>query len=425
MHTIGMAYGPKDRIVIVGGGPAGWAAAEELRRTGFTGGVTVLCDEPEGPYDRTACSKGLLNGHQKPRDVRLDTVGCPDVDWRTGRRAMWLDPAGHTVVTDTGESVDFDGLVIATGARPVIPAGWPEGEPGLHVLHTIADAWAIRSELRHARRVAVIGGGLTGTEVACGTHAMARESIIINSQPTLMGRVLGEPVGAMVTRSHRNSGMDMRLGRRVRDIDRGRGRWRLRLDDGEDVHADLVVVAAGDRPDVEWLRDTGADLTDGVLCDPTLRVAGRADMVAAGVVARWPNLRYGAEPGRVGHWIAALEQGRTAARNLLARGRPADPFTLLPRFWSEQLGLRIQVCGQIAPDAEIAVTKMRPGRRDTARAGVLASYYRAGRLTGVVAVNAPQAFTVASRTLAGEPEQVAVREPADAQRSVRRLHAVG
>lgn len=422
MRTIGMAYGPKDRIVIVGAGPAGWAAAEELRRLGFSGGVTVLGEEPEGPYDRTACSKGLLNGHQKPRDIRLDRRGCVDVDWRLGRRAMWLDPATHSVVTDTGETFGYDGLVIATGARPVIPAGWPSDEPGLHVLHGISDAWAIRGALRTARRVAVVGGGLTGTETACAVRAMARESVIINSGRTLMSRVLGEPVGALVTESHHHSGLDMRLGHRVSGVDRGRGRWRLRLDDGEDIHADVVVVAAGDRPDVDWLDGAGVDISDGVLCDPALRVVGTSDAVAAGVVARWPNLRYGAEARRVGHWIAALEQGQAAARTLLTGQHANQPFTLLPRFWSEQFGLRIQVCGQIAPDAEVALTEMRPGRRHTARGGVLASYHQDGRLTGVVAVNAPQAFTVASRTLIEDPA-VAGAEMARLTPLIRHLHA--
>ncbi|HEX5494937.1 MAG TPA: FAD/NAD(P)-binding oxidoreductase [Mycobacteriales bacterium] len=422
MRTIGMAYGPTDRIVIVGAGPAGWAAAEELRRLGFPGGITVLGEEPQGPYDRTACSKGLLNGHQKPSDISLDRHGCVDVDWRLGRRAMWLDPATHAVVTDTGETFPYDGLVVATGARPVIPAGWPAGEPGLFVLHGVEDAWTLRTALRNARRVAVVGGGLTGTEVACAVFAMARESVVINSQRALMSRVLGEPVGALVTDSHRAAGVDMRLGRRVQGVDRGRGRWRLRLDDGEDVHADVVVVAAGDRPDVEWLDGVGIDLGDGVLCDPSLRVAGTSDAVAAGVVARWPNLRYSAEPRRVGHWIAAMEQGQAAARTLLTGQHANEPFTLLPRFWSEQLGLRIQVCGQVAPDAEVAVTEMRPGRRDTARGGVLASYYQSGRLTGVVAVNAPQAFTVASRTLVDDPAAAVARTTGVAP-LVRRLHA--
>lgn len=416
MARRGMAYGPRDRILIVGAGPAGWAAAEELRRREFTGEIVVLCDELDAPYDRTACSKGLLNGHEKPRDIRLDIRGCENVDWRLGQRAVWLDPVARSVTVDTGQCYPYDGLIVATGAAPVLPEGWPAGEPGLHLLHDVGAAWALRKELRDARRVAVIGGGLTGSEVACTVRELAREAVLINSQPVLMSRVLGGPVGAMITREHLAAGVEMRLGRRVTRVDRGRGRWRLRLDDGEDVHADLVVVAAGERPDVEWLSGAGFDVSDGVLCDEALRVVGSDGVMAAGVAARWPNLRYGAAPRRVGHWIAALEQGRAAARNLLLGRRVAEPFTLLPRFWSQQLGLRIQVCGQIEPDAEVAITEMRPGRRDTARAGVLASYYHDGRLTGVVAVNAPQAFTIASRTLAnslGAAAPVDVTDVAD------------
>jgi NADPH-dependent 2,4-dienoyl-CoA reductase/sulfur reductase-like enzyme len=170
------------------------------------------------------------------------------------------------------------------------------------------------------------------------------------------------------------------------------------------VTADLVVVTAGERPELEWLAGTGADLSDGVLCDESLRVLGLPDTVAAGSLARWPDPRHGTgRPGRVGQWIMAVEQGRAAARTLLGGSAGAPPVSLLPRFWSDQNGLRIQVCGRLPTHADVHVTELRPRRKDTARAGVVADYVEDGRLTGVVAVNAPRAFTVACRTLLAEP----------------------
>lgn len=413
-------YGRKERIVIVGGGPAGWAAAGELRRAAFSGEVVVIADEPLGPYDRTACSKGLINGHQLPKDIRLDLASAPDVQWRIGQRAVGLDPVARRVLLSGGEALAYDGLVIATGSRPTLPSWWPsEPQPSLFPLHDVSDATTLRHAFDSARKVAVVGGGLTGCEVACASVAMARKAVVVNSQQYLMPRSLGEPIGALVTSAHHASGIETRLGRRVAEAARYRDSWRLVLDDGDVLTADMVVLTAGERPDVDWLEGTGLDISNGVRCDAALRAVGAEGIVAAGALVHWPNLRYGQELSRVGQWIAALEMGQAAARTLLS-GRDAAPATLLPRFWSDQLGLRIQVCGRLDFPGEVGLTELRPGRRHTARAGVVASYSHNGRLTGVVAVNAPRAFTVASRMLAAEPipsyfdQPAAVEEPAPA-----------
>src|SRR5690606_32574940 len=222
-----------------------------------------------------------------------------------GRTAVHLDPQRRIVTADTDEEFRYDGLVIATGARPVWPTGWPRGEPGLHALHGLADAWALRRALHRARRVAVVGGGLTGCEVACAVRSMARECVLIDSRPQLMSRALGEVVGQYVTEVIADDGVRLRLGRRCRRLDRGRRGWVLTLDDGSQETADLVVATVGERPDTRWLAGTGLDVSDGVRCDEHLRAVGGQDIVACGTVARWPNLRYGTEPRRVGQWIMA------------------------------------------------------------------------------------------------------------------------
>jgi NADPH-dependent 2,4-dienoyl-CoA reductase/sulfur reductase-like enzyme len=388
-----------ERIVVVGGGRAGVAAAEELRVQGFNGKLTILCDETEAPYDRPACSKRILTGHARPRDVRLPLREGTDVNWRLGRRAVSLDPVNRVVHADTGEEFKYDGLVIATGSRPTPPVDWPIGEPGLHVLHTLGDAWRLREELRDAERVAIVGGGLTGCEAACAVQSLARDCVLIDSNPQVMTRALGDLVGRLVTSEVHREGIALRLGRRVRELTPRRRGWRLTLDDGEDIDVDVVVATIGDKPDTQWLTGSGLDITDGVLCDERLRAVGAEGVVAAGNIARWPNLRYGATPRRCGQWIAALELGRAAAQTLLNAQHWVPPVTLLPRYWSEQFGLRIQVCGDQPDDAVVTVTEMRPGRRDIARAGVLVSYTVDGRLVGATAVNAPQMFTAITRAL--------------------------
>jgi NADPH-dependent 2,4-dienoyl-CoA reductase/sulfur reductase-like enzyme len=383
------------RILIVGSGPAGLSAAEEARRLGFAGRITIMGDEPTGPYDRPACSKGLLNGHQTPRDTLLAVPTGLELDWQLGRKAVHLDAAGRRVTAHTGEMYDYDGLVIATGARPALPKGWPAGQPGLHVLHTLHDSWSLRRDLREARRVAIVGGGLTGCEVACAVRGMAREAVIIDPRNCLMHRAIGETAGLLVTEEHSAAGIELRLGRRVTSVRRGRD-WELLLDDGTFVHADVVVVANGGRPDVGWLAGNGMDTSNGVLCDASLRVHGVAGVVAAGVIARWPNLWSGGPPDRVGQWIAALEHGRGAMRALLAGRRSIPAMTLIPRFWSHQNDLRIQVCGNPDPDADLHMVG-RGSRRPAARSGVLASYYKGGHLVGLVAINSAPAFTAAAR----------------------------
>jgi len=411
-----------EQVLIVGGGRAGVAAAEELRRSGFRGSVTILSAEPELPYHRPSCSKGLLTGHQRPSDVRLRLDGCVEVGWCLGRRATRLDAVARVVETDTGESYPYDGLVVATGSNAVGPRDWPIGEPGLHLLHALPDAWALRADLRYAERVAVVGAGLTGCETACAVRMLARDCVVIDTNPQVMTRAVGELVGGFITEEIRRDGVDLRLGRRVSEISRRRRGWRLVLDDGSEVTADVVVATTGERPETSWLAEVaGLDISDGVLCDESLRVVGANGVVAAGGVARWPNPRYDSKPRRCDQWIAAMEHGRAAARTLLAGDRPVPPVMLLSRFWSEQFGLRIQGAGELDPDAEIHLTELRPGRRDVARAGVMASYLVDDQLVGLLAVNAPRAFSSVTRALLAAPQPA----PAPSWNGRRMLAAVG
>ncbi len=402
-----------DRILIVGSGRAAVAAAEELTRLGFRGEITLLGDEPTAPYDRPAVSKRLLDGRARPSDVKMpvDAETEATVRWALGRRAVHLDPATRTVGTDTGESFEFDGLVIASGAHAAPPKDWPIGEPGIHTLYTVDDAWGLRQDLRWAEKVVIVGAGLTGCEAACTMRNLARRAMLIDSKPQVLTRAVGELVGEMITEEVQQDGVRLRLGCRVAGISRRRQRWVVSLTDGEEIETDIVVASAGERPETGFLAGTGLDISDGVLCDESLRVldtSGRPieGVVAAGTVARWPNLRYSSKPQRIGQWIAALEQGRAAAHTLLALDEAVPPVTVLPRYWSEQFGLRIQVAGVMPFDADISVTNLRPGRRESIRSGALVSYYQNGRVVGLVGVNAMAPFNSLTRALLVNPDLV-------------------
>lgn len=428
-----------DRILIVGCGRAGVAAAEELTRLGFQGEITLLGDEPNAPYDRPAVSKRLLDGRARPSDVKMpiDTQTERTVRWALGRRAVYLDPTTRTVGTDTGEAFEFDGLVIASGAHASPPKDWPIGEPGIHTLYTVDDAWGLRQDLRWAERVVIVGAGLTGCEAACTMRNLAREAVLVDSKPQVLTRAVGELVGGMITEEVQHDGVQLRLGRRVAGISRRRRRWLVTLSDGEEIETDIVVASAGERPETGFLTDTGLDTSDGVLCDESLRVLdteGRVieGVVAAGTVARWPNLRYSNRPQRIGQWIAALEHGRAAAHTLLALDEEVPPVTVLPRYWSEQFGLRIQVAGVMPSDADISVTNLRPGRKESIRSGSLVSYYQDGRVVGLVGVNAMAPFNSLTRALLVNPElvepsmptPVPLPVPTTAPVAQRRLYAV-
>lgn len=410
-----------DRILIVGCGRAGVAAAEELTRLGFRGEITLLGDEPNAPYDRPAVSRRLLDGRARPSDVTMPVNGetATRVRWVLGHRAVHLDPATRTVGTDTGEVFTFDGLVIASGAHAAPPGDWPIGEPGIHTLYTVDDALRLRQDLRWAERVVVVGAGLTGCEAACTIRSLARKTMLIDAQPQVLTRAVGELVGNMITEEVARDGVHLRLGRRVAGISRRHRRWVVTLNDGEDIETDIVVASTGERTQTHFLAGAGLDVTDGVLCDESLRVldtSGRPieGVVAAGAVARWPNLRYSSRPQRISQWIAALEQGRAAAHTLLALDQPVPPVTVLPRYWSEQFGLRIQVAGVMPPEAHISVTNLQPGRRESLRSGVLVSSYRKGRVVGLVGVNATASFASLARALLVDPdlaERVAPTSP--------------
>lgn len=397
------------RVVILGAGRAGTAAAVELRRSAFRGEIVVLHDETAQPYHRPACAKGLLTGHDRPQDVPLDLSGAADVQWQLGSTAVQIDPYGQTVRTDRDVRLTYDGLVVATGSAPFVPPGWPVGQPGVHVVYRMEDAVRLRRELRDARRVIVVGAGMTGCETASAVWSSGRECVLVDPAEEVLTRPLGRFAGALVTQELARRGVHLRLGRRVTGVTRHRRGWTVGLDDGTELTGDVVVAALGERPQTGLFAGLpGVDASDGLLCDPALRVTGMANTVACGSVARWPNLRFSPAPVRVSQWLAAWETGRGAARTLLA-GRRAEPVTVVPRFWSEQFGLRIQSCGVLPEDGEVTVTPGRTGRagragrRHPARGGVVFGYHSGGELVGLVAVNAPRLFTTLTRYLLVAP----------------------
>lgn len=374
-----------NRIVVVGASLAGLRAVEGLRRLGHEGAIVLIGEERRAPYDRPPLSKQLLAGEWGLERVQLrseEELRDLDVELRLGERATGLDLDSRTVLLE-GDRVAFDGLIIATGARPRTLPGAPDLE-GVHTLRTLEDSLAIGEALGSRPRVVVVGAGFIGSEVAATARGRGAGVTVVEALPVPLRRVLGDEIGMRCAELHRRHGVDLRLGVGVDAIEGESRVERVRLSDGTQLEADLVVVGVGVQPNTEWLEGSGLELDDGVVCDATLRAA--EGVYAAGDVARWPHALFG-ETIRIEHWTNASEQGYEAAQNLLAPDGEAQPFAAVPYFWSDQYDAKLQLVGRAAGADELRVVH---GDLDTLR--FVALYRRGERLLGAFTINLARRF---------------------------------
>ena len=374
-------------ITIVGASLAGVRAAESLRRQGFDRPITLIGDEAHAPYDRPPLSKQFLAGEWDADRLALtkpEKLAEFDLDLRLGVRAAGFDLGRRRLTLADGDTLDVDGLLLATGARCRTLPG-TEGMGGVFTLRGLDDAEAIRVAFDAGpSRVVVVGAGFIGAEVAATARRRGLEVTLIEALPQPLARVLGDEMGAVCAAVHRDHGVDLRVGVGVDAVDAGADGnvERVRLSDGSVVEAEVVVVGIGVVPNTEWLEGSGLTIDNGVVCDETCLAA--PGVTAAGDVARWPNRRFD-EVMRVEHWDNAVEQGGHAARRLLQSDDEAEPFTPVPWFWSDQYDRKIQLAGRIRPDDEMRIVT---GSVEERRFAAL--YGRAGRLVGVLGFNRPR-----------------------------------
>ncbi|MEU6644382.1 FAD-dependent oxidoreductase [Saccharomonospora sp. NPDC046836] len=338
-------------VVVVGGGAAGVAAAESLRREGYDGSLLLVGEEPLLPYDRPPLSKQVLAGEWEHDRTTLRERGHydeKDIRLHHGR-ARDLDLAERVVRLDDGSALAFDGLVIATGVRPRRLPEWHRLE-GVHVLRGHADVLALRAAFLAGGKVVIVGAGFLGMEVAASARGMGLDVTVVDPLAQPMLRQVGIEVAAAIARLHRDHGVDLRTGVDVAGMRSESGRVNaVALSDGTVVPADCVLVSIGAEPAVDWLRTSGLALDDGVECDEYCQAA--PGVYAAGDVASWLNPRYRRRM-RLEHRLNATEQGGSAARNLLHGN--VTPFSPLPYFWTDQYSVKIQVHGVIPDGAEVS-----------------------------------------------------------------------
>lgn len=372
-----------DSVVVVGAGLAGTRAAEALRRERFTGTVTLVGEEVHPPYDRPPLSKQFLAGtwDRTRISLRLEVEEL-DVDLRLGRRAERLDLPERRVVLDGGDELTFDGLVIATGARPkTFPGDHPDN---VFVLRTIDDALALKGaiESEPRPRVVVIGGGFIGSEVAATCKGLGVEVTIIEALHLPLLRVLGPELGAICADLHRSNGVELKLGHGVAGLVGDTTVEGVELTDGSLVPADVVVVGIGVMPNTEWLEGSGLDINDGVVLDRTCAAEGADGVVAAGDIARWYNTLFAREM-RVEHWTNASEQADHAVATLLRGRERAEEFTPIPYFWSDQYDTKIQMVG--IPGEEVVIAEGSVEDHE-----FVAVYGREGRTVGAIGFSQPR-----------------------------------
>jgi NADPH-dependent 2,4-dienoyl-CoA reductase/sulfur reductase-like enzyme len=372
-------------VVVVGASLAGLRSLQALRRAGFEGRLVAIGAESERPYDRPPLSKEVLAGKwdaERTRLLRPEDEGL-DVEWRLGRAASGLELAARRVLLAGGESVAFDGLVIATGTFARQIPGTPP-LAGIHVLRTLADCVALRADLDRSPRVAVIGAGFIGMEVAATCRGRGLAVTVIEALAAPLERGLGATLGGYVGELHREQGVDLRLGAQVARFVGEKRVEAIELADGTRVPADVVVVGIGAAPATAWLEGSGLELSDGVVCDAACRATRAPFVVAAGDVARWPNALFD-ETMRIEHWTNATEQADHAASTLLAGDGGGAPFTPVPFVWSDQYDKKIQIAGRIEGADE---TRLVDGSLEERRFVML--FGSKGRLRGVLGINRPR-----------------------------------
>ena len=368
------------QVLVVGAGVAGTRAAETLRKEGYDGALTIVGAERHAPYHRPPLSKKLLS--HKVERAGVDLAPKADLDARVLRAAsaVGLDMRNCTVGVRDGDreqELGFDGLVITTGAAA---RKWPAGPvpDGVFVLRTVDDCLAIRERLVANPRVVVVGGGFIGTEVAATCRSMGLDVVLIEQAAGPLLAALGEEMAHRYAELHRRHGVDVRVNVSV-DSFVGEGHvTAVRLTDGSEVKAGLVVIGLGVTPATDWLDGSGLRVDNGVVCDATCAAEGTKNVVAAGDVARWWHPLY-EKHLRIEHWEHAARQGVAAARTLLAGPGNGQEYDEVPYFWSDQYDVKLQMLG--VPDD---YDKMQVIEGDTDEWNFVAAYGRNGRTIAVV-----------------------------------------
>jgi NADPH-dependent 2,4-dienoyl-CoA reductase/sulfur reductase-like enzyme/nitrite reductase/ring-hydroxylating ferredoxin subunit len=361
-----------ERIVIVGGGAAGFAAAVRLRELGFKGPLSMLSADAATPCDRPNLSKDYLAG-TAPEDwipLKSDEFYAEHlIDLKLGCEVTAIDPDSRLVSTNSGNTYPYDAMLIATGAEPAtLPTPW-FSRPRVFTLRSLADARSIIKAAEGAKSVVLIGAGFISMEAAGALRTRGLQVHVIAREDIPMARALGRDLGGFLMRLHQDHGVVFHLQATVQDFD---GQT-VKLDDGTLVPADLVIVGVGVKPRIGLAAAAGLAVDDGILVDELLQTS-KPGIFAAGDVARY---RHGSELVRIEHWVHAQRQGQLAAANMLGA---AQSFDDVPFFWTNHYGLNLRYSGHVSGWDEIRIDGSLLAHDCTAR------YFKEGKLLAAASI---------------------------------------
>ncbi len=408
-----MTGAPK-RIAIVGAGQAGGQAAYSLRLAGYDGAITLIGDEPAPPYQRPPLSKAYLKGELEAERLflkPLEYYAEHGVELVTGAAAKAIDVAARRIDMEQGPAVEWDKLVIATGARARKLAIPGADLSGVVELRTLADVDRLKWLAVKGVRLVVVGAGYIGLEAAAVGAQLGLKVTVLEAMPQVLSRVAGGEIGAFYTRTHRDAGTDVRLEARLEGFEGSGHVTGARLADGEIIPCDVALIGVGIVPNLELALDAGLVCGNGVVVDAQGRTS-HPDIFAAGDVAWRPLVHYGRE-GRLESVHNAIEGGKIAAAAMLGA---APPALEVPWFWSDQFDLKLQTAG-LWTGADQQIVRGDPQSRTFA-----VFYLKEGRVIAVDAVNAAPEYLV-GRKLVAAKAMVAPAELADKSLSMKDIGA--
>jgi 3-phenylpropionate/trans-cinnamate dioxygenase ferredoxin reductase component len=367
-------------FIIVGASLAGAKAAQELRERGFDGRLVLVGSEPDHPYERPPLSKEFVRGEQERDKAFVHDRGFYDeqrIELLTRTTATSIDTARSKLTLENGDVLDYDRLLLATGAEPrrlPVPGANLEG---VHYLRTVEDSEVLRERLaRGSGRVVVVGGGWIGSEIAASARQKGLEVALVDPLELPAGRIFGPEVGAFYRDVHAQHGVELLLGDGVEAFEGDGSVARVKTSSGKTLDCDFVVVGIGVAPRVDLARDAGIEVDDGITVDEHL-VSSAPNVYAAGDVAGAWHPFYD-QRIRVEHWANALNQGPAAARSMLD---DSAPYERLPYFFSDQYDVGMEYSGH-APDWDEVVFR---GDRDGGE--FVAFWLKDGRVIAGMNVN--------------------------------------
>lgn len=378
--------------LIIGGGQAGLSAAAELRKRKYEGPVTILASEDAIPYQRPPLSKAYLSGEMPLERLWLKPQAWyekADIAVRTGVRAAAIDRGASEIITEAGERLGYDHLILATGgeARRIPLPG--ADLPGVFLLRTLAEADAMSDALKSAQKLVIIGAGYIGLEVAASARKRGLEVTVLEAADRPMARTASALLSGWFGAIHRGYGVDLQVSAPVEAITGEHKATGVRLAGGEEIAADLVLVAAGLTPNTELAEAAGLPCQDGILVDQSARTEDER-IYACGDVARFELKRYGTTL-RLESVQNAIDQAKAAAAAICGAPQTYDP---VPWFWSDQYELKLQIAGLIEGADQMV-------RRGDPEEGKFALFHlKNGDLIAVEAVNSAPEYMAGQRMIA-------------------------